>query len=37
MERAMPAAERAARGLNDTISSDGAAAALDHYRSRVSD
>jgi 2-polyprenyl-6-methoxyphenol hydroxylase-like FAD-dependent oxidoreductase len=36
MARAAPAAEGAAEGLNGAISSDGAAAVLDHYRERVS-
>jgi 2-polyprenyl-6-methoxyphenol hydroxylase-like FAD-dependent oxidoreductase len=35
MERARPAAEGAAEGLNSSISSDGVAAVLDHYRERV--
>jgi 2-polyprenyl-6-methoxyphenol hydroxylase-like FAD-dependent oxidoreductase len=35
MARARPAAEGAAEGLNGAISSDGAAAILDHYRQRV--
>jgi 2-polyprenyl-6-methoxyphenol hydroxylase-like FAD-dependent oxidoreductase len=35
MERVTPAAEGAAEGLNGAISSDGAAAVLDHYRRRV--
>jgi len=35
MERARPAAEGAAKGLNSTISSNGVAAVLDHYRARV--
>ena len=36
MQRAAPAAEGAAEGLNSSISSQGAAAVLDHYRARVS-
>jgi 2-polyprenyl-6-methoxyphenol hydroxylase-like FAD-dependent oxidoreductase len=36
MERARPAAEGAAEGLNSSFSSDGAAAVLSHYRERVS-
>jgi 2-polyprenyl-6-methoxyphenol hydroxylase-like FAD-dependent oxidoreductase len=35
MERARPAAEGAAEGLNGSISSDGAAPVLEHYRRRV--
>jgi 2-polyprenyl-6-methoxyphenol hydroxylase-like FAD-dependent oxidoreductase len=35
MERARPAAEGAAQGLNGTISSEGVAAVLEHYRERV--
>jgi 2-polyprenyl-6-methoxyphenol hydroxylase-like FAD-dependent oxidoreductase len=35
MARARPAAEGAAEGLNGSISSDGVAAVLDHYRERV--
>lgn len=35
MERARPAAEGAAEGLNSSISSDGVAAVLSHYRERV--
>ena len=35
MARATPAAEGAAEGLNGSISSDGVAAVLDHYRQRV--
>jgi 2-polyprenyl-6-methoxyphenol hydroxylase-like FAD-dependent oxidoreductase len=34
-ERARPAAEGAAEGLNGSISSDGVAAVLSHYRERV--
>ena len=36
MERAAPAAEGAAEGLNGAVSSAGVAAVLDHYRERVS-
>jgi 2-polyprenyl-6-methoxyphenol hydroxylase-like FAD-dependent oxidoreductase len=35
MKRATPAAEGAAEGLNGSISSDGVAGVLDHYRERV--
>ena len=35
MKRAKPAAEGAFAGLNSSISADGAAATLDHYRERV--
>jgi 2-polyprenyl-6-methoxyphenol hydroxylase-like FAD-dependent oxidoreductase len=35
MGRAKPAAEGAAEGLNGTISADGVAAVLEHYRERV--
>jgi 2-polyprenyl-6-methoxyphenol hydroxylase-like FAD-dependent oxidoreductase len=35
MERAKPAAEGAAEGLNSAISSSGVAAVLEHYRERV--
>ncbi|ACK50345.1 monooxygenase FAD-binding [Methylocella silvestris BL2] len=35
MQRARPAAEGAAEGLNSSISSNGVAAVLDHYRERL--
>jgi hypothetical protein len=35
VERARPAAEGAAEGLNSSISSDGVTAVLEHYRERV--